>query len=63
LARSRSREPTTCGTITRPGTSHGSSARCDRSRLAGGSGARSSVRWPRTSGTPRRQPDRHTHVK
>src|SRR5450759_3483796 len=54
------REPTTNDTITGPGTSRGSSARCYRSRPAGGSGATSPVRWPQHLEHHRRQPDRHT---
>jgi len=45
------REPTTNDTITGPGTSRGSSARCYRSRPTGGSGATSSVRGPQTPNT------------
>jgi len=45
------REPTTYDTITGPGTSRESSARCYRSRPAGGSGATSPVRWPLTPNT------------
>jgi hypothetical protein len=56
-ARCGSRRPTTRSRG--PGTSRGSSARCYRSRPAGGSGATSSVRWPRHLVLPRRQPDRH----
>jgi len=51
LALGAMREPTTYDTITGPGTSRESSARCYRSRPAGGSGATSPVRWPLTPNT------------